>query len=208
MDNKHLAELVREKYILSTMRHYPSTLPISEPDLSSAASNEVDPGIGRAGQSPGNGGTKIVVEQCVSEEFHRLMMFFTDIILGVKRGLERNNVCIEYLQFILEEHCDLRPLPPEVATIERIFARLHPHYCKFERLARLVFHKVYRRVAHLRVTEGCVQACWTVPNVTDIRFQLSHLVRLPNFMDGIGVLSLTVGDSVIFEQTLDEDHES
>ena len=47
----------------------------------------------------------------------------------MRRGLEKWEVCVEDLQFILEDYCGLRPLPDEVANLERVFARLHPFYC-------------------------------------------------------------------------------
>ncbi len=272
LDNEALVERIRKNYIHKTMRNYPVTPPISERGLEEPNSS-----------GPSNDNV-INVHRALTEEFHRLLMIFTDIVLDVQRGLERNDINIDNLQSMLQEQYGLRPFFADVVSIERIFARLHPHYCflnyrllsrlteqflpnerflqeelenyterleafkdlpkvidlmkmikgkrdapggprlitlklkdfwgkltlrKFERLIRMAFHKMYRRIAHLRLTEGCICATWIIPDIPNATSLLSHLVNSTKFMTSIGVLLLKIDDTVIFECSENEhDHET
>ena len=281
LDNEALVERIRKNYIHRTMWNYPVTPPVSaehEPQGLEEPTNSNNSG-------PSNDNV-IYVHKAVTEEFHRLLMIFTDIVLDVKRGLERNDICIDDLQSMLQDQCELRPLFPDEVNIERIFARLHPHYCflnyhllsslterflpnerllheeldsyterleafkdqtkvidlmkmikgkrdapggprlitlklknfwgkvtlrKFERLSRMAFHKMYRRMAHLRITEGCICATWVIPNITDATTALliSDSVKSSEFMVAVGVLLLQIDDTIIFECPKSEhDHET
>ena len=277
LDNEPLAEKVRERYILKTMRHYPESPPISDTSDDDRKGLEQGPSTSSVRAVSNVTGNHIVIDKFITEEFHRLMMFFNDAILGVRRGLEKWEVSVEDLQFILEDYCGLRPLPDEVANLERVFARLHPFYCflnyrllsflvqqflpderlvqdeldeyaeklntfkdipkvldlmkmikgkrdapggprlvtlkvqelwgkvtlrKFERLARLVFYKLYQRMGHLKAVAGCICASWIVlGDVSDACLQLSHLVKSNDFMEAVGIMSLSVGDTVVFERS-------
>ena len=273
MDNEPLVERIREKYILRKMKIYPATPPYSEPELERGL-EEPDPAEDPANNQGGNQQNVVVVDRAVTAEFNKLTTTFTTIVLEVRRGLQKTDVCIDDLQFILQELCELDPLLPEVATIERIFARLRPHYCylnyhlmsylaerflpdeqilqdmienytqrlesfkdlpkvrelmklikekrdapngprlislklrefwgkvtlrKFERLARLVFHRLYRRLAHLKVTEGCIHVSWTMPKIDDVSLLISDKTRSTSFMDSVGVVSLSIDDTVIYK---------
>ena len=78
---------------------------------------------------------------------------------------------------------------------------------QFKQLLNVLFHSKY--LTHMTVTEGCLCVTWTATNTT------SKIVKNKayntEFMMAIGVLHLTVGDTVIYEtkeqdtsQTLDE----
>lgn len=134
MGNERLVERIRKNYILPKMRHYPITPPIS--DESSDDDND-DDNDGDGGDEPAQNHhsrrhddhISIIVEKAVSEDFHRLMMFYNDTVLGVQRALERLDPgVIDDLQYVLRERYDIKPLPPEDATMENIFSRLHPYY--------------------------------------------------------------------------------
>lgn len=278
MDNEPLVKRIRNNYILPKMRHYPVTPPISdESSDDGGVDDDGEPTEPRHRRR--NRDIPIVVEIAVTEDFHRLMMFFNDIVLRVQRGLERleGQEVINDLQYVLREQYGLKPLPPEVATMDQIFARLHPHFsflnCRllefitekflpdeklvqdeldeyaekldsfkdlpkvfelmrllkntrdapggpriialklqefwgqatlrnFERLVKMIFDQLYGLMAHLRITEGCICASWTLPScINDITCThlLSDLVKSTDFMMAIGVLSLKINNGVIFE---------
>ena len=78
---------------------------------------------------------------------------------------------------------------------------------QFKQLLNVLFHS--KHLTHMTVTEGCLCVTWTATNTT------SKIVKNKayntEFMTAIGVLHLTVGDTVIYEtkeqdisQTLDE----
>ena len=43
--------------------------------------------------------------------------------------LQKKSVSIDEIQVVLQEVYELEPLSTEVATLERVFARMRQHYC-------------------------------------------------------------------------------
>ena len=67
----------------------------------------------------------------------------------------------------------------------------------FNRFLRSIMSDV--KCAKLRVTEGCICVSWEVPNVPSSEI-IKPLARSAEFMSAIGVLSLKVGEEVVFEK--------
>ena len=64
---------------------------------------------------------------------------------------------------------------------------------RFERLAKVVFEETYQHLVQIRVTRGCVCASWIIPKSIHV-IPKSH-----NFMRTLGIISLKIGDSIIYE---------
>ena len=67
----------------------------------------------------------------------------------------------------------------------------------FNRFLRSIMSDV--KCVKLRVTEGCICVSWEVPNVPSSEI-IKPLARSAEFMSAIGVLSLKVGEEVVFEK--------
>ena len=71
---------------------------------------------------------------------------------------------------------------------------------KFERVAKVVFIESYKLHVQIRVVDGCICVSWTVPDVYKCT---GALLNDKNVMRTLGIISLKIGDSIIYE-CLDE----
>ena len=71
----------------------------------------------------------ILVSEEITQSFMRISSKFAILVLTLKTNLEKCNVPISNIQFVLQEHYDLEPLKGGNATIDGVFARLRQHYC-------------------------------------------------------------------------------
>ena len=71
----------------------------------------------------------ILVSEEIEQSFMRISSKFATLVLTLKTSLEECNVPISNIQFVLQEHYDLKPLKGDNATIDGVFARLCQHYC-------------------------------------------------------------------------------
>ena len=71
----------------------------------------------------------IYIDKTISNEFNKISTSFTSLVLTIKQTLQRKFVSVDDLQDVLEDQCKLEPLSTEVATFQKVFARVRQHYC-------------------------------------------------------------------------------
>ena len=71
----------------------------------------------------------IYIDKTISNEFNKISTSFTSLVLKVKQALQRKSVSVDDLQEVLQDQCKLEPLSTEVATFQKVFARVRQHYC-------------------------------------------------------------------------------
>ena len=71
---------------------------------------------------------------------------------------------------------------------------------KFERFTKVVFLESYNFHVQIRVVDGCISVSWIVPDLykrTDAL--LNDKSKLHNFMRTLGIISLKIGNSTIYQ---------
>ena len=83
---------------------------------------------------------RIYIDESISRELNEIIISFASLVLEIRRVLQKKSVSIDEIQVVLQEVYELEPLSTEVATLERVFARMHQHYCflNYRILASLV----------------------------------------------------------------------
>ena len=71
----------------------------------------------------------IYIDKSISNQFYKISTSFTSLVLKVKQALQRKSVSVDDLQDVLQDQCKLEPLSTEVATFQKVFARVRQHYC-------------------------------------------------------------------------------
>ena len=72
---------------------------------------------------------RIYIDESISRELNEIIISFASLVLEIRRVLQKKSVSIDEIQVVLQEVYELKPLSTEVATLERVFARMRQHYC-------------------------------------------------------------------------------
>ena len=117
--SNHLADRIRDKYVWTVSLSLPS-------EKQSEQEDEVMK-TGRVREIHVN--KHIYIDKTIINEFNKISTSFTSLVLTIKQTLQRKSVSIDDLQEVLQDQCKLEPLSTEVATFQKVFARVHQHYC-------------------------------------------------------------------------------
>ena len=149
--NNYLADCIREKYIQTASSSYLSSPPPGKKDGEKTRSDSQVMETSRVSEIDDN--QHIYIDRSISREFNEISTSFTSLVLKVKQALQRKSVSIDDLQVVLQDQCKLEPLSGEVATLDKVFARICQHYCflNYSILAYLVdmFLKNQKRLQQL-----------------------------------------------------------
>ena len=123
--NNYLANCIREKYIQTALSSSPP--PSAERDGEKTRSDSQVMETSRVSEIDAN--QRIYINKSISREFNEISTSFTSLVLKVKQALQRKSVSLDDLQVVLQDQCKLEPLSGEVASLDRVFARICQHYC-------------------------------------------------------------------------------
>ena len=72
---------------------------------------------------------EIIVEWGVVDRLRVLVVKFARVVMQFRQTLLAKCISIDILQLAIQEICQMEPLFSEVITYDRVFSRLHQHYC-------------------------------------------------------------------------------
>ena len=272
MHNNNLADQICHKYVWNDPSQHPPSRHTSKGQSLVSESNTQAKDTGTVSKTNDD---ILLIDPRIAKHFSKITTSFASLVLDIRNTLQRKSIPIDEIQVFLQALCNLEPLSSEVATLERVYSRLHQYYCflnyhvlisivdrflsndihlkhvlkdyttqlqkfkklakmkdlmrlikeqrelhgshkvveiklhsfwdkitiqRFERIARVVFLESYKLHVQIRVVDGCICVSWIVPDVykcTDV------LLNDKNWMRTLGIISLKIGDSIIYEY-LDE----
>ena len=132
MDNRSLADKIHSKYILPSLRLFPTSDQgcnvVISPNTDSTPKN----GEQHSTQVRDDNDVSVVGEssieaeaiEFVARDFISLSGKFTSLTAKIMKTIKQTNVDIDHLQHLIESQCGLEPLPKEKTTIDVVCRRL------------------------------------------------------------------------------------
>ena len=122
MHNNDLANQLRHKYVWIN--------PFPSPSIEGKSSVSESNTQVKNTKHPNDGNDdSVFVNKQIIKAFNTLTTSFARLVLHIKIMLQKESVSIHDVQIFLQAKCDLEPFSPDMVTMEKVFSRLHNHYC-------------------------------------------------------------------------------